>query len=148
MEEILDIFGIDIRLLVVQAFNFGILLLALWYFLYRPVVGILEKRKALIEEGVLDARKAKEEKEKVLADKESVLVEATRDAGILIDRAKERATEKENTLLIAAEEKSKRILDEAHAKAEEEKRVILESGKAEIARMVVLGAEKILRENK
>ncbi len=148
MEEILNIFGIDVRLLIIQAFNFAVLLLALWYFLYRPVIGILEKRKVLIEEGVLDAQKAKDEKEKVLADRESILVEATKDASILIDRAKERAGEKEATLLSISEEKSKRILNEAHAKAEEERKLILEKGKIEIARMVVLGAEKILREKK
>ena len=116
--------------------------------MYRPVVLILEKRRTIIEEGVINAQEAKDEKERAKVDRETILIEATKDASILIDRAKERAGEKEATILEEAGNKSQRVLKEAHAKAEEERKVILESGKAEIARMIVLGAEKVLRENK
>ena len=148
MKEILDIFGIDTRLLLIQAFNFGILLLALWYFLYRPVLTMLEKRQQVIEDGVHDAQTAKEEKEKVLKEKESILVDATHEAGTIMDRAKERAGEKEALIVREAEVKGRRALAEAHERAQEERRKVLEAGKEEIARMAVLGAEKVLQNRK
>jgi len=148
MQEILGIFGIDMRLLLVQAFNFGVLLLALWYFLYTPVTTMLEKRKRVIEEGVRDAEKVAEERENILAEKEAILADSTHEAGIMMDRAKERAEEKEASLLKASQERSDRMLEDARLKSEEEKRRILESSKDEMARMIVLGAEKVLKESK
>ena len=38
MNELFAAFGIDWKLLLAQGVNFGIVLVALWYFLYRPVM--------------------------------------------------------------------------------------------------------------
>ena len=148
MSEILEIFGVDWRLLLVQMFNFGVLLIALWYFLYRPVVVMLEKRRTIIEKGVDDAQAAKEERAQAGDDREAILTDATMEASFIMDRAKERAGGMEEDLLKTAQTRSENILKEAQAKAQEDKRQILESGKEEIARMVVLGTEKILKEQK
>lgn len=145
MSQILDIFGIDWRLLIIQSFNFGVLLVLLWYFLYRPVVGMIEKRRQEIEKGVRAAEAAREEKDKIESEREELIQEAVGESRIIVEEAKKRAGEQEAQLVRTAQERSERILEEAHDKAEEDKRRILESGKEEIARMIVLGAEKILR---
>ena len=59
MSEIIGVFGINGKLLVIQVFNFGILVLILWHFLYKPVVAMLEKREKVIAGGVRDAETAK-----------------------------------------------------------------------------------------
>ncbi|HEY4502360.1 MAG TPA: F0F1 ATP synthase subunit B [Candidatus Paceibacterota bacterium] len=146
MKEILDIFGIDTRLLLVQVFNFGILVLALWYFLYRPLIALLARRQLLIEEGVKDAYAAKEEREKTITEREDIITDATHEASIIIDRAKERAQEKEALLLQEAQARSERMLADARMQSEEEKKRARETNKKEIATMAILGAEKILRE--
>src|SRR3989344_918559 len=146
MKEILDIFGIDTRLLLVQVFNFGILVLALWYFLYRPLIALLARRQLLIEEGVKDAYAAKEERERTITEREDIITDATHEASIIIDRAKERAQEKETLLLQEAQARSERMLADARMQSEEEKKRARETNKKEIATMAILGAEKILRE--
>ena len=45
MAQVLSTFGIDWRLLIVNAVNFALVLLALWYFLYAPVMRMLESRR-------------------------------------------------------------------------------------------------------
>lgn len=147
MSEILDVFGIDWKLLLVQAFNFGILILILWYLLYRPVVSMLEKRQATIAEGVHNAEKAAQELSDIARQKELILTDANKDAGIIIDRAKERALSKEEAILTEAQARSERIQKEAEQKALEEKRRALVAAQEEISRMIVLGAEKVLRES-
>lgn len=145
MQEILDIFGINYKLLLVQAFNFGVLLVALWYFLYRPVIKLLSERKAMIERGVRDAEAAEVERVEAKEAKDAILTDATREASILIERAKERGKENEAKIVSDAQARSEQMLQEARLQSTEEKRKVLESSKEEIARMVVLGAEKVLR---
>ena len=55
-------------------------------------------------------------------------------------------TEKEALLVREAQERSERIIAEARAQSEEERRKARESSKEELATMVVLGVEKVLRE--
>ena len=43
MGQVLAAFGIDWRLLLINSINFGLLLLALWYFLYGPLMKMLEE---------------------------------------------------------------------------------------------------------
>jgi len=58
MEEIAKVFGLDWKLLIIQAVNFGVLLLVLWYFLYKPVLKMLDERRGKIQKGVEDAENA------------------------------------------------------------------------------------------
>ena len=45
MQELFSAFGVNWKLLIAQAVNFGIVLVALRYFLYTPVLEMLEKRR-------------------------------------------------------------------------------------------------------
>lgn len=146
MGEIIETFGIDVRLLLVQAFNFGLLLLILWYFLYRPVIVMLEQRKEKIEKGVSDSEEAAEKLSEINEEKDSIINLATVEAGGIVEKSRVRGKEKEEELLKEANEKRDRILKDAELKAEEAKNRALEESKTEIARMAILGAEKVLQE--
>lgn len=146
MSEIIGIFGIDWRLLVVQAFNFGLLLLVLYFILYRPVLALIIKRQAMIAQGVKDAETASLELKHIAREKEAILSTAAKDAEESIRRAKERALMKEESILKEAQEKGDRLIREAQEKALEEKRRAMESAKEEVARMVVLGAERVIKQ--
>ena len=58
MSELLSQLGIDWHLLLSQMINFGILLLVLWYFIYKPLLKLLHDRRDKIELGVLKAEEA------------------------------------------------------------------------------------------
>ena len=69
MEQVLHVFGIDWKLLLINAANFGLLLAALTYFFYKPMMRMLDLRRDKIAHGVEAAQKAEAElKEKVLSD--------------------------------------------------------------------------------
>ena len=57
MEAIIEVFGLDTKLLFIQAVNFALLLIILWWFLYRPLARIVGERQQVIEKGVKDAEK-------------------------------------------------------------------------------------------
>ena len=68
MAQFFAAFGIDWRLLLVQAVNFGLLLLALWYFLYGPVLKMIDDRRAKIAESVKVAEAAARRLEEAKAE--------------------------------------------------------------------------------
>ena len=78
-------------------------------------------------------------------EKESIILAATKDADIIVERSKQRGVEKESEILKEAQLKSDRILEEASMKAREEKQKALTESKEEIARMTIMGMEKILK---
>ena len=45
MEKVLDVFGIDWKLLLINAVNFGLLLATLSYFFYKPMMRMLDLRR-------------------------------------------------------------------------------------------------------
>lgn len=146
MEAIIHAFGIDWRLIAIQIFNFAILAVALWYFLYTPVLSMIEKRKAMIEKGIADAKAAEKQLESAESEKGAILTAARKEAGEVASRAKEFAAEKTEALLSEAEEKKARILAEAKRDGEEMKAKLYKESEAMIAKTALLAAEKILND--
>jgi len=146
MQDIIHAFGIDWRLIVIQIFNFAILLTVLWYFLYTPILSLIEKRQATIEKGLKDASDAERKLASAENERSTIVKAAHEEASLVAVRAKAHAEEKTAALLREAQEKSQRALEEAQkACAELQKRAYKES-EAEIARTALLAAEKIMRE--
>ncbi|TSC85873.1 MAG: F-type H+-transporting ATPase subunit b [Parcubacteria group bacterium Gr01-1014_8] len=146
MSELFAAFGINWKLLLIQAFNFGILLLVLWKYLYTPVLRIIDERRQKMAEGVKNA----EEAEKKLASAESegkdIVSNASREAEGMVVAARTRAGEKEDEIIKEAESRADVILREAAARAEEVNRQMLATSARDIAKAAVLAAEKILRQ--
>jgi F-type H+-transporting ATPase subunit b len=145
MNELIATFGINWKLLLAQAFNFGVLLLALWWFLYRPVLNMIARRQRVIEEGVRNAQAAEKKLAAAHAEGEQIVVRAGKEAETMITQVRLRAKEKQAQLTREAEEQAERIVREAHTRSEEEKRRALEESKQDVAKAAVLAAEKIMR---
>src|SRR5262245_9300308 len=99
MEAILTTFGVDWRLLLVNAINFGLLLGVLWYFLYTPVMNMLEERRRKVEEGVRTAEAAEVKLREVENSRKGVLAKAGAEADEIVAHARGAAKEKEQELL-------------------------------------------------
>jgi len=146
MEQIVAVFGINWKLLLIQAINFGILLVILHRFLYRPILRIIEERKKVIDEGLQNAETAKEELNHIELKRKEALKENLIKSELLIGEAKKRAEELEKEAAFEAETRSRKLMEEARELARGEKEKILKEAQSELARIAVLGAEKILRE--
>lgn len=146
MEEIVRVFGLDWKLLLVQAVNFGLLMAVLWYFLYQPVMNMLDARQKKIEEGVKSAEAAEKRLEEIEGEKDAVLKKATNEASDIVSNSKSRAEEQASGIISDANKRADSIVDQAQTQAHEAKEQAMRESQSEIARAAVLAAEKILRE--
>lgn len=144
MGDLFSTFGINGYLLLTQAVNFAVLLTALWYFLYKPVFKLLDERSRKIAEGVREAEAAKEKLREADSEKQSILKSANSEAEGIVSNAKEFAASKGDQMVRDAQAKSEALLAEAKMRAEEAKKKALQESEAEVARMAILAAEKVL----
>lgn len=145
MEEIVHAFGLDGRLIVIQMFNFGLLVLALWYFLYTPILKILSEREAKLKQGVEDAEMAQRAKEEAGKEKELVLKEARIEAEAIVESAKTHAEVKGTDIVRDAEARALRMLEDTKERCDEERVLSRKASEAEIAEAAILAAEAILK---
>lgn len=146
MSELFAAFGLDIRLLLIQALNFAILLFVLWKFLYTPVLKMIDERRAKIAEGVQKAEAADRKLADADTEGKGIVANASKDAEVLVASARNRADEQASEIMKRSQERADQLLIDAQARAEEAKRQALTAGEKEIARAAMLAAEKILKE--
>lgn len=148
MEKILEVFGIDWRLLAINIVNFGILLFALWYFAYGPIMAVLERRREKIAEGIRNAELAERELQETEASRAAVLAKAGKEADALIAHGREKGVAKEKELIAAGEAAADSLLKDAENQAKELKAQAISESREEVAKLVVLGMEKMMKEKK
>lgn len=146
MSELFAAFGINWKLLLIQAVNFTLLLAALSYFLYKPVLRIIDERQRKVAEGVRTAELAQKKLEDAKEESDTLIGAAAKEAQEVAATARARAEEKSAEIVKAAEARAQATLADAQARAEEAKRLALKESEKEIARAAMLAAEKILKE--
>jgi len=146
MNELFAAFGINWKLLLVQAINFGLVLLVMWRYLYQPILRIIDERQRKIAEGVRTAEAAEKKLEDANVKSDEIVGQADREAESILASARAQALEKRSELLKEAGARAENILADATARAEEAKRQALLESEREIARAAILAAEKLLKE--
>ena len=144
MSAVLSTFGIDWRLLLINAVNFCLLMLALWYFLYGPITAMLEERRQKVAKGVEDAQAAAVKLAEIEGSRKEVLAHAGKEADAIVAEARAAALQKEHDILAAGEARAGQALKEAAAQALELKTQAIEESKQEVAKLIVLGMQKAM----
>lgn len=142
--DILELFGVDWKLMIAQLVNFAVVVGILWFFALKPMTKMMKQRSKEIAKGIDDAKKADErltEVEKVVNDK---IKESRFDAEIILNQARKEA---EKVRSAEAEKTKKEIgvmIDKAKKQMENEKKQMISEVKGEVGEMIVGALEKIL----
>ncbi len=144
MEQLIHAFGIDVRLIIIQAVNFGLLMVALTYFLYQPILKLLRDREEKIATGIKDAEAAATAKAAAETEKRAIVAAANQEAEAMAARAKEHAEVKAEAIVAEANRKAEQAARDAALRAEEVKAQAVKESEAEIAKLAILAAEKVL----
>ena len=146
MQQLFSAFGIDWRFLAAQAVNFGIVLIALWYFLYQPVLRTLEERRRVVAKGVEDAEHAREKLARADSEAAERVKAADTEAQEIVRAGRMNASLARSELLKEAEIRAAAIATDATARAADAAAKMLRESEREIARLSLLAAEKVLRQ--
>jgi len=144
MQQLFAAFGVNVSLLIAQAVNFAIVLIALWYFLYKPVLEMIEKRKEVVAKGVEDAALASEKLAQADGEAESRIAAADSEASGIVSSAREAANAEKARLLKEAEARAVAVTQDAEARAQEIAAKAKRESEKDIARLAILAAEKVL----
>src|SRR3989344_8306176 len=140
MNELFAAFGVNWKLLLIQAVIFGLLLAALSYFLYKPILRIIDERREKVAEGVRLAESASRTLAEEKEEGEQLVGDAAKKAEALAAASRASAEQKGQSLVKDAQARAEQVLAEAQIRAEEVKRQTVAASEREIARAAMLVA--------
>lgn len=138
--------GIDAKLLAAQVINFFILLFLLQRFVYKPLVGLLEKRRSTIDESLQKAQEIERRYHASKLEQEEILKHSRTEAASIIEEAKEAAETLKGETLAKTREENEAMLAKAKAELERQRQAMLRELKHEVGSLVVSAVKKITLE--
>ncbi len=130
--------------MLLQWLNFGILLFLLTFFLFKPILGALDKRRELIKGQIDGAKQKNEEAEEVLKEYQERLNNLKLEGRKIIDEARKEAVLEKDKILDAASAEAKLILENAQLELETHVKTVQEDLKKHTAELVVNCATQVL----
>jgi F-type H+-transporting ATPase subunit b len=135
--------GIDWPRFIAQTINFAIVLWVLNRFAFRPVLRLLEERRARIAESLQNAERIQKELAAAEEARREILQKANVQASQLIADAEQTARLQGERLLKEAAEESERILAKARARTEQEQRESRAVVRREVGELVLALTAKV-----
>ena len=145
MDELVKTFHIDIKLLVAQMVNFGIVVFVLYRFAYKPLLKHMNDRTSVIEKGLNDAKEAQKQLEGAEKTREEKIVQAKRESRIILEQSQQQAEKNKEAVVIEAKKEAQKVVAQAKIQISSEKEKMLIETKNEIGGLVALATEKIIK---
>lgn len=136
--------SVSFSTLLFTVLNLLILLVLMKKFLYRPVLGIIEKRQELIDSQFAQARVSREEAEKMKQQYETCLSDAKAEQAAILKDAKAQAGAEYDKILAEADARAKQIIADARQASLTEKEKAVKEADTEIAKLVMESASKLV----
>ncbi|OGI65069.1 hypothetical protein A3H53_00880 [Candidatus Nomurabacteria bacterium RIFCSPLOWO2_02_FULL_40_10] len=144
MQEFIETFHIDWKLMIAQLFNFGIVFLAFYLLAAKPLRKLMKERGEVIAKGLADSKKAedlllqaKKESEQNIIKLRQISIESKKES------TKELSQLREEHLAIIKADNDKWVKERV-VQMEIDKKTIVESVKKDIVSLAVLMAQKLI----
>ena len=116
----MDKLGLNLGYLLLQIVNFFILFVVLRVWVYKPILGLLDKRRQNIAQGLEDARVAAEARASAEKEAAKIIADAQAEASQVVREANERAQGVAKEVKAEAEAEAAKAREAALAEAEAE----------------------------
>ena len=130
--------------LVWNIVNLVVLYLLLRHFLFKPVMGIMDKRKKIIEDGLKNAQDAQSDAKKMKQEYEDALKGAKQESAQIIENARSAAKNEYDRIVGEAGDKAGNIIESAKEIVRVERERTMKELQGEIAGLAVASAAKIV----
>ncbi len=125
-------------------FNIIILFVLLRIFLFKPVMGIIEKRQILIQGQLNDAESKNKEADELKHRYEESLKNAKEESFQIVNDAKERAKVQYAHIIDKANDDATQIIKQADKSAEADREQMMRDAQAELAEVALAAASKVI----
>ena len=143
----MEALGINLGYLLTQILGITALLLILTAFVYKPMLRVLDERKARIAKGLEDARQAGIARENADMEAKRILDEARAEASNIRREAVVAAEGAAKDVEAKAREDAKAILANTQTEATEERNRILADLRGQVAAISIAAANKLVGES-
>lgn len=123
---------------------FGVLLVGLRIFAWKPVLALLEEREKTIKDSLESARKAREEGESHLAESREIMKKARQEMAAVIEKGQKEAARLREELMEKARKDAEETRNRGLADIEREKRAALAEIRKSAADLAVAAAGRIV----
>ena len=124
--------------------NIAILCALLRIFLWKPVLGIIEKRQQVIRDDLDEAARKKQEAEAAKAEYEASLSGARKESAALVEQARAEAGERYDAIIARANAEADAIREKAGVDAAAQKEQMLSEARGELADLAILAAARLM----
>jgi F-type H+-transporting ATPase subunit b len=142
----LEALGLNLGYLLVQILNFSVLFVILRALVYKPVLGMLDKRRTTIAQGLEDARVAAEARANAEKEAQEIIAKAQAEAAEKVREATERAEGARGEILAQAEEEATKLREGAVADATQERDRLLADMRGQVAALAMAAAQRLIGE--
>ncbi|MBU2025540.1 MAG: F0F1 ATP synthase subunit B [Patescibacteria group bacterium] len=142
--ELIRALGLDLKILIAQLINFAVLLFVLHRFAYKPILGMLEKRRKRIEQSLNEAVEITKKMEHTDREIKNLLAKARKQADEMINQARKQADNQKKEIMDQADKLSLELKEKTAQEIKKEKDTIIEQAKNQIAQLTVELAKKII----
>jgi len=143
----LEALGINLGYLFVQILNFAIIFVVLRVWVYKPILGLLERRRERIAQGLEDARVAAEARANAEKEAQALLGRAQADANQKVRESAERAEQVAREIHAAAEKDAAAVRAAAAGEAEQARSAALGELRGQVAALAIAAAQKLIGES-
>jgi F-type H+-transporting ATPase subunit b len=142
--ELLNTLGVNWTMLVAQLLNFGILLVALTYLLYKPVLKLIDERRERIRQSMEHAEKLEVQVQEMEKERKKRMKELDDQAKTFLEQAREQAEGTKKQILDGAKAEVDQMLEKGRKQLHDEKQKLLTDLQKTVSSVSVSLAEKIL----
>jgi F-type H+-transporting ATPase subunit b len=142
----LEQLGLNLGFILVYLFNFLIMLVVLRVWVYKPILGLLDKRRQTIAQGLEDARVAAEARANAEKEAAKIIADAQAEASKVVREANERAQGVAKEVKAEAEAEAAQARETALAEAENERNRVLGDLRSQVAALSMAATQKLIGE--
>jgi F-type H+-transporting ATPase subunit b len=144
MAELLAKLGVNWQLLIAQIVNFTIVVVVLGYFVYKPILNLLDTRAERIRKSMEDAKRIENHAKELEEIRQREMRKLDQESGAIFDRTKRQAEAMQQEMVKNAKKEVEQMLASGSKRIEEERRQMLEEVLKTVNVVVVKMTEKIL----
>ncbi len=144
MESIISTFHIDWKIIIAQAFNFGVVFVVLYIYALKPLSKLMAERTEKINKGMQDAKENNLLLQKTQAEYDKVLTDARKEVDKIFQEGKKESEVKKAKMLEDARAEVAGLIENGKKTLESEKNKMVEDAKKEIVVIAMKITEKLI----